>query len=464
MALAKDRTQISNSNPARPLSLVCGGCGCWCDDIDWDSSRPHEYRSACELGRRYFERLGTRSVGSGPPDNESLAELANALRDARRPLLTGLHQSCLETQRLVVAIADRCQAVIDPFLSDAARSKTLAFQQSGEISASWGEVKNRADVVIYWRCQPERAPRFRQRYGDQADGEFVQPADRTVIVVDSNPEPVRWQDDASASQLPRSLQFVAIDQDDRITLEQLISASQQPCPPDNHGDFRDANPGGNQVKPVWWPIHEALSHAKYAAIVIGELQTGADCHDPTVGVPLYQLLQRWTAAWNDQRRCVVVPFPGAVNHCRTAQSVLTWRTGYPMSVDFSAGFPRYDAVAFHWRELLARDEVDFVLHFSGDSVLEPANAPWAAANQRLTQWADQKPLWEIGAQQTIPRARRFLSTLTARTSATTRQRTVGRPDGILLPISVFPSGTVNREPEITEQLWSLLNRLSVEAP
>lgn len=457
MAFAKDRTWVSDSNAARPLSLVCGGCGCWCDDIDWDSSRPHEYRSACELGRSYFEQLGTRPVASSPPDKESLAELANTLRHARRPLLTGLHQSCLETQRLAVAIADRCHAVIDPFLSDAARSKTLAFQQSGDISASWGEVKNRADVIIYWRCQPERAPRFRQRYGDQANGEFVQPADRSVIVVDSSPEPGRWQENDSASPLPRSLQFVAIDRDDRITLEQLISASQQPCTVENRGEVGDAHPGGGRVKPAWWPIHEALFQAKYAAIVVGELQTGANRHDPTAGVPLYQLLQRWTAAWNDHRRCVVVPFPGAVNHCKTAQSVLTWRTGYPMSVDFSAGFPRYDAVAFDWRELLARDEVDFVLHFSGDSVLEPAIAPWTAANQRLAQWAEQKPLWEIGAQPTIPGAYRFLSTLTDGSSATTRPRTVGRPDGILLPSDVFPSATVNREPEITEQLWSLLN-------
>jgi formylmethanofuran dehydrogenase subunit B len=438
------------------VSLVCAGCGCLCDDIDWNPDHPSEFSSACDLGKKYFQHLSRRSLGADSATAETIQELAKALGSAGRPLVTGLHQSCLETQRFAVAIADRCYGVIDPFLANAARAKTIAFQQSGEITASWGEVKNRADVIVYWRCRPDRAPRFRQRYGDLSVGHFIQPSERTVIVVDSSPDRTLWESDDDSSTSP---QYVTIGENDRITFEQLIAAG------------RDAGDGGSLpnpedeptppqamvAKPAWWPVHQALSRAQYGAVVVGELHAGSPTNDTLELVSTYQWLQRWMAQGNEGRRRVAVPFAGSTNHGRAAQAVLTWRTGYPMSVDFSAGFPRYDSTAFHWRECVARNEVDLVLFFSGDSGPVSTNSPWANDYQRLTAWAEHRPLWEIGTHQTIPTARRFLSTLAKPTGPATTGTTVGRPDGVLLPVRNVPTTIMNFESELSAEIWRRLN-------
>lgn len=478
MVEANDLIRVGAPKPPQPLPFVCGGCGCWCDDIDNDADDKDSdasdndvgeqptFRAACSLGQDYFTRLTTRSIPAELPDDDLLSELAHLLRTARRPLLTGLHHSVLETQRLAVAIADRCNGVIDPFLPDAAQAKTLAFQQSGDISASWGEVKNRADVIIYWRCRPDRAPRFRERYGDLSSGEFIQATERTVIVVDSKPDPAIWISGEATSASSSAIQFVSIGDDDRITLEQLIAAGKtRPATGSlaEHDHGIGTTPLG-EATPSWWPIVQALSQAKYAAIVVGELRTNANAHAPQALMPLYQLLQRWTASWNDQQRCVAVPFAGSANRCRTAQSVLTWRTGYPMSVDFSLGFPRYDSAAFHWRELMARDEVDLILLFSGESDLSSSPSPWTDDHHRLAKWAEKNPLWEIGTQPTIPTAHRFLSTLTSEAVGASLPRTIGRPDGVLLPFPVFPAATINTEPELTERLWKLLHHAPIATP
>ena len=63
----------------------------------------------------------------------------------------------------------------------------LAFQRVGRVSATLGEVKNRADVVVFWGADPVVShPRHWQRYSVEPRGRFIPQgrAGRTVIVVD----------------------------------------------------------------------------------------------------------------------------------------------------------------------------------------------------------------------------------------------------------------------------------------
>ena len=66
----------------------------------------------------------------------------------------------------------------------------MAIQQVGESTSSLGEVRNRADLVIFWGANPaESHPRHFERYSVDATGEFVPAgcADRTVVVIDTKP-------------------------------------------------------------------------------------------------------------------------------------------------------------------------------------------------------------------------------------------------------------------------------------
>ena len=63
----------------------------------------------------------------------------------------------------------------------------LAFQGVGESTSTLGEVKNRADLVIYWGGNPaESHPRHFGRYAVTPKGMFTPNGkkDRTVVLVD----------------------------------------------------------------------------------------------------------------------------------------------------------------------------------------------------------------------------------------------------------------------------------------
>src|SRR5947209_5901203 len=74
----------------------------------------------------------------------------------------------------------------------------MALQQSGESTCTLGEVKNRADLVLFWGSNPvESHPRHFERYSVQPAGQFV-PAGgsgRTVVVVDVRATPTAEQAD-----------------------------------------------------------------------------------------------------------------------------------------------------------------------------------------------------------------------------------------------------------------------------
>ena len=64
----------------------------------------------------------------------------------------------------------------------------MAIQQVGESTCSLGEVRNRADLVVFWGADPATShPRHFERYSVDAKGLFVPRgrADRHVIVIDS---------------------------------------------------------------------------------------------------------------------------------------------------------------------------------------------------------------------------------------------------------------------------------------
>ena len=62
----------------------------------------------------------------------------------------------------------------------------LAAQEAGRASATLGEIRNRADVVVFWGVDPARRyPRFWSRYAPEPSGVHVGGRkDRTVIAVD----------------------------------------------------------------------------------------------------------------------------------------------------------------------------------------------------------------------------------------------------------------------------------------
>ncbi|HWG41171.1 MAG TPA: hypothetical protein VN688_00175 [Gemmataceae bacterium] len=179
-------------------NVACTVCGCVCDDlrITVKDDRIVRAENACYLAEPWFLSQGNRQ----PPLAEieqrevtldtALDRVADILRAARSPLIYGLSRSDTAGQQAALTLADRIGATIDTTASLGHAPAILALQEAGESTCSLGEVKNRADLVIFWGSNPvDSHPRHFERYSVDPVGEFLPGGrkDRTIVVVDVRP-------------------------------------------------------------------------------------------------------------------------------------------------------------------------------------------------------------------------------------------------------------------------------------
>src|SRR4051794_2959655 len=137
---------------------TCLACGCLCDDIRVvvEGGRIVEADRACPMGRPWFlaprpgEGHPTASIDGQPAEQaEAIERAAEILRAASAPVLWGLSGTTVEAVSSALAIADRIGAVVDLAGSAEGAARLAAFQRVGQVSASLGEVKDRADLVVF---------------------------------------------------------------------------------------------------------------------------------------------------------------------------------------------------------------------------------------------------------------------------------------------------------------------------
>ena len=174
---------------------TCTFCGCVCDDIDLKVQGSHivEAKRACVLGTAWFlnheieDQPACRINGQPASVEEGIERAAQILAHAKYPLIYGLSDTTCESQRVAVGIGDWIGANVDTTTSVCHGPSGMAFQGVGEVTCSLGEVRNRADLVMFWGANPaESHPRHFTRYSLMPKGMFVPNGrkDRTCIVVD----------------------------------------------------------------------------------------------------------------------------------------------------------------------------------------------------------------------------------------------------------------------------------------
>ncbi|KXU83050.1 formylmethanofuran dehydrogenase [Paraburkholderia monticola] len=90
----------------------------------------------------------------------ALARAAQCLANARRPLFGGLATDVAGT-RALYPLAAACGAILDHLHGDALTPATLALQDRGSFFTTLSEVRARADLLVFFGCQPSRRyPRF----------------------------------------------------------------------------------------------------------------------------------------------------------------------------------------------------------------------------------------------------------------------------------------------------------------
>lgn len=322
--------------------VTCLGCGCSCDDIAVAVSdgRIAEARGACPLGVSWFGdgRVPAiaRAHASTVTVDAALDAAATLLDRARRALVfLGTDTSC-ETQRAAVEVADTLHAVVDGVSSSTVAAGILAAQRRGRVGATLGEVRNRADCIVFWGTDPAaRYPRYASRYAPEPAGLFVPDGRRGRRLVSVDVGDARGPADADLRI------HVRADQELDAIAALRAAVAGRPL-------------GGAHFDGALEDLARTLSAARYA-IIVYDAEPGGLPPEPARAESLTALGQQLNAV----TRASVTPLRAGGNRVG-AESVLTWQTGYPMTVDFSRGVPRFrpDDGA---RALIASGAVDAVL-------------------------------------------------------------------------------------------------------
>lgn len=343
-------------------NVACTICGCVCDDlqITVEGGRITNALPACSLAEPWFASQEQRQPpaaeagGRELPWERALDQAADILRAARSPLIYGLSRSSTDGQRAAARLADRIGATIDTTASLCHAPSIMALQQVGESTCTLGEIKNRADLVIYWGSNPAVShPRHMERYATDPLGEFIPQgrADRTLVVADVAPTP---SSDFADIYLPiePGRDFEAL-----WTLRALVRGI-------------PLTPGLSAGAPL--PMLVDLAQ-RMKSCRCGVLFFGLGLTRHTVGHRNVEALLQMVTELNAYTRFHArrMRVPGDVTG---ADNVLCWQTGYPFSVSLSRGYPRYNPGEYSANDMLLRREVDACLFVGSEGVadLSPA--------------------------------------------------------------------------------------------
>ncbi len=93
-----------------------------------------------------------------------VAASAAVLAPARRILVTGFAAADAETAARACDLAEALGAAVDPGGHDTAQVGGPTIARSGAVTADPEELRDRADLVVFWFCPPAQTASFRERF------------------------------------------------------------------------------------------------------------------------------------------------------------------------------------------------------------------------------------------------------------------------------------------------------------
>jgi formylmethanofuran dehydrogenase subunit B len=218
----------------------------------------------------------------------------------------------------------------------------------GKVTCTLGEVKNRADFIIYWGGNPaECHPRHFTKYTLMQKGKFVPEGrkGRYMVLVD-----IRETPSAKAADL-----FLQIrpgkDFEVLTTLRALVKNQKV-----DEASVADTGTSVAQLQ----ALVERMKGAKFGVIFFGmgvSMTRGKHMNSAAI--------LRLTAELNAFTKFVCMPMRGHGN-VTGSDMVLRWTTGYPFGISMARGYPRFNPGEFSTVDLLVRGDNDAALILGAD--------------------------------------------------------------------------------------------------
>jgi formylmethanofuran dehydrogenase subunit B len=398
-------------------SVTCPVCGCLCDDIELTlaDDRITQVKNGCAMCESKFlnyiseHRVKTpliRKDGELVPVSyeEAIHKSAEILANAKYPILYGWSSTDCEAQRVGVELAEEIGGVLDNTAVVCHGPSILSTQEVGIPTATLGQVRHRADVIIYWGCDPWSAhPRHLERYTSFTDGRFedsewtnylnkmkatvaqkkLSSAARRSGLKNIICEPSA--EDLCVERPPETLnkdgrKLIVVDVRETMTAKaadyfiQVLPGKDYEVMQAIRAIIKDEEIDVDQVGGV--PVEyleklvDLMVNAKFGAIFFGMglTQTAGKFRNIENAISLIRDL-------NMRTKFVINAMRGHFN-VTGANTVFTWQSGYPYAIDFSLGYPLYNPGETTVVDILLRKESDAGLVIASDPV---SNFPKKAA-------------------------------------------------------------------------------------
>jgi formylmethanofuran dehydrogenase subunit B len=323
------------STSPEPQAAVCLGCGCLCDDIlirlDAEG-KVAEAEGGCAAGRNWFLGDSLASDARNPawidfehaPFDVAFEAALSLLRFCRAPMMAGLDCLTNQAQAAALALAERICAAVGPQIERDDQARVLATLRLGSMNASWGEIRSRADLVIFWGGLSADSPShgFWDRFV-APPGRFIPEgrAGRTVLAASHFADPFLSRADYSL--------IVPFDRQSE-TLHLLAWLASGGTSDPGRVELATGVPFADLE--AW---ASALRASRYGVIVVNPRLVRWPAPQAAVEALLQLVRSRNTTSR------FAVTWLGEGRNPAGAEAVMTRQAGSPGPVDFSGGFPRF---------------------------------------------------------------------------------------------------------------------------
>jgi formylmethanofuran dehydrogenase subunit B len=218
----------------------------------------------------------------------------------------------------------------------------------GKVSCTLGEVKNRADLIIYWGGNPaECHPRHFTKYTLTQKGKFVPNGrkDRTMVLVDIRETP-------SAKAADIFLQVRPAKDFEVLTILRALIKGQAVNP-------QVVAETGLTIEQLQ-DLADRMKQARFGVLFFGmglSMTRGKHMNSAA--------LLTLAAELNAFTKFVAMPMRGHGN-VTGGDVIMRWTTGYPFGVNLSRGYPRFNPGEFSTIDLLIRGDCDAALILGAD--------------------------------------------------------------------------------------------------
>jgi len=388
-------------------SAVCPICGCLCDDLELtvENNEIVKMKNGCavceaKMVHGYKEdrilKPMIRKDGVLVPVgmDEAVHKAAQILTDAKYPLLFGWECCTSEVQSIGVEMAEELGSALDNVCSICHGPSMMALQEAGISTCTLGQVRHRADLIIYWGSNPWAShPRHVERYTAFPEGRFEKsewksymqkmkasagkkkldaaarrgkfgryhpPTYPQACTVDAPPQTIHKKGrklivfDAIKTMTAEAADyFVQVEPNKDYEIMEALRCLI------NDQELDVEKVGGVPVEYLT-DVADAMVNCDFGAIFFGLGLTASAGRFRNVEIAI-----ALTRDLNRKTKFVIAPMRGHFN-ITGANIAFAWATGYPYAIDFSQSYPQYNPGEFTTIDLLKRGDNDATLVIGSD--------------------------------------------------------------------------------------------------